>query len=101
MQAASAGAVPVATPVEQAAPSTAAATAAPAPTTGTLSIAVQPWATIYVDGVQKGITPPLKKLTLPLGEHEVRLENPNFPAYVQKINVDAKKPVTIKHDFGQ
>ncbi len=98
---ASAGAVPVATPVEQAAPSTAAATAAPAPTTGTLSIAVQPWATIYVDGVQKGITPPLKKLTLPLGEHEVRLENPNFPAYVQKINVDAKKPVTIKHDFGQ
>lgn len=98
---ASAGAVPVSTPVEQAAPSTAAATAAPAPTTGTLSIAVQPWATIYVDGVQKGITPPLKKLTLPLGEHEVRLENPNFPAYVQKINVDAKKPVTIKHDFGQ
>lgn len=98
---ASAGAVPVATPVEQAAPSTAATTAAPAPTTGTLSIAVQPWATIYVDGVQKGITPPLKKLTLPLGEHEVRLENPNFPAYVQKINVDAKKPVTIKHDFGQ
>ncbi|SFG94267.1 non-specific serine/threonine protein kinase [Duganella sp. CF458] len=97
---ASAGAVPVAAPVEQAAP-TAAAAAASAPTTGTLSIAVQPWATIYVDGVQKGITPPLKKLTLPLGEHEVRLENPNFPAYVQKINVDARKPVTIKHDFGQ
>jgi non-specific serine/threonine protein kinase len=62
---------------------------------------VQPWATIYVDGVQKGITPPLKKLTLPLGEHEVRLENPNFPAYVQKVTVDAKKSVTIKHDFGQ
>ncbi|KQV51048.1 MULTISPECIES: serine/threonine-protein kinase [unclassified Duganella] len=99
---ASAGAVPAATPAEQAAPGTAAATAAaPAPTSGTLSIAVQPWATIYVDGVQKGITPPLKKLTLPLGEHEVRLENPNFPAYVQKVTVDARKPVTIKHDFGQ
>ncbi len=85
-----------------AAPGTAAASSeAPVPTSGTLSIAVQPWATIYVDGVQKGITPPLKKLTLPLGEHEVRLENPNFPAYVQKITVDARKPVTIKHDFGQ
>ena len=71
-----------------------------APTSGTVSIAVQPWATIYVDGVQKGITPPLKKLTLPLGEHEIRLENPNFPAYVQKVNVDARKPLTIKHDFG-
>jgi len=91
-----------AAPAASAAPGTAAAaTEAPAPTTGTLSIAVQPWATIYVDGVQKGITPPLKKLTLPLGEHEVRLENPNFPAYVQKVTVDARKPVTIKHDFGQ
>ncbi|MGW8390658.1 serine/threonine-protein kinase [Pseudoduganella sp. HUAS MS19] len=91
-----------AAPAAQAAPGTAAAPSeAPAATTGSLSIAVQPWATIYVDGVQKGITPPLKKLTLPLGEHEVRLENPNFPPYVQKVTVDARKPVTIKHDFGQ
>ena len=98
------GATAAAAPAAQAASATAAsntAAAAPAPTTGTLSIAVQPWATIYVDGVQKGITPPLKKLTLPLGDHEVRLENPNFPAYVQKVTVDARKPVTIKHDFGQ
>jgi len=98
------GATAAAAPAVQAASASAAsntAAAAPAPTTGTLSIAVQPWATIYVDGVQKGITPPLKKLTLPLGEHEVRLENPNFPAYVQKVTVDARKPVTIKHDFGQ
>jgi non-specific serine/threonine protein kinase len=72
-----------------------------APTTGSVSIAVQPWATIYVDGVQKGITPPLKKLTLPLGEHVIRLENPNFPAHVQKVTVEARKPVTIKHDFGK
>jgi hypothetical protein len=83
------------------APNTATAAAEPsAPTSGTVSIAVQPWATIYVDGVQKGITPPLKKLTLPLGEHEIRLENPNFPVFVQKVTVDARKPVTIKHDFG-
>lgn len=86
------------------APAQAAQTAAPAepsaPTSGTVSIAVQPWATIYVDGVQKGITPPMKKLTLPLGEHEIRLENPNFPVYVHKVTVDGRKPVTIKHDFG-
>ncbi|WP_374586138.1 protein kinase [Pseudoduganella sp.] len=75
------------------------ASAPAAPTSGSLTIAVQPWATIYVDGVQKGITPPLKKLTLPLGEHEVRLENPNFPAYVQKVTIDGRKSVTIKHDF--
>lgn len=74
---------------------------AAAPSSGTLAIAVQPWATIYVDGVEKGITPPLKKLTLPPGEHEVRLENPNFPAHVQKVTVDGRKPVTIKHDFGK
>ena len=80
-----------------------AATAAPAaaPTSGSVTIAVQPWATIYVDGVEKGITPPLKKLTLPTGVHEVRLENPNFPPHVQKITVDGRKAVTLKHDFGK
>jgi len=97
----SAGAAAPQASVSSASASASAAAAEPsAPTSGTVSIAVQPWATIYVDGVQKGITPPLKKLTLPLGEHEIRLENPNFPAYVHKINVDARKPVTIKHDFG-
>jgi len=98
---ASAAAPAAAEAAASAAPKTAAAAAEPsAPTSGTVTIAVQPWATIYVDGVQKGITPPLKKLTLSPGEHEVRLENPNFPAHVQKITVDARKPVTIKHDFG-
>ncbi|XLZ67753.1 protein kinase [Massilia sp. SR12] len=101
--AASASASVSAGPSASAAPAAAgdaATEAAAAPTSGSLTIAVQPWATIYVDGVQKGITPPLKKLTLPLGVHEVRLENPNFPAHVQKITIDARKPVTIKHDFG-
>lgn len=85
-----------------AAPAVAMAASAPAeaPAAGTLAIAVQPWATIYVDGVQKGVTPPLKKLTLSPGVHEVRLENPNYPAFVQKVTVDSKKPVTIRHDFG-
>jgi len=75
--------------------------AEPAPAAdGTLAIAVQPWATIFVDGVERGVSPPLKKLTLPAGEHEIRLENPNFPPYVRKVKVDAKKPVTIRYDFG-
>ncbi|MYN03545.1 protein kinase [Pseudoduganella sp. DS3] len=91
---------PVASAAAGAVPDAAAQEAPAAPTSGNLTIAVQPWATIYVDGVQKGITPPLKKITLPLGEHEVRLENPNFPPHVRKITIDARKPVTIKHDFG-
>ncbi|WP_028102192.1 serine/threonine-protein kinase [Pseudoduganella violaceinigra] len=95
-------AVDAASATAPAAQASAAAVAAEvaAPASGTVSITVQPWATIYVDGVQYGVTPPLKKLTLPLGNHEIRLVNPNFPAYVQKVTVDAKKPVTIKHDFG-
>ncbi|WP_342118799.1 serine/threonine-protein kinase [Pseudoduganella sp. OTU4001] len=97
---ASAAASEAVAPVE-ASPQAAVAPEPAAPTSGSVTIAVQPWATIYVDGVQKGITPPLKKLTLPLGDHEVRLENPNFPAYVQKVTVDAKRTVTVKHDFGQ
>jgi non-specific serine/threonine protein kinase len=92
---------PAATGAPGTANGTAPAAEAEAPASGSVAIAVQPWATIYVDGVEKGITPPLKKLTLPAGVHEVRLENPNFPPHVQKITVDGKKPVTLRHEFGK
>jgi hypothetical protein len=98
------------------APTTAEATAAPAakPTTessnkpankppvsstATVQFAVSPWGEIYVDGVKKGIAPPLTKLTLDSGKHTIELRNPSAPAYQTEVDLKAGDKVKIKHKF--
>jgi len=91
-------------PATQAAALPSVADAAPskpaAPSTGTVTLNVLPWANITVDGVAKGVTPPLKKLSLPEGQHQIKIENPNFPERVVTITVGPNKTATVKHDFA-
>jgi hypothetical protein len=39
---------------------------------------IQPWGTVYVDGVDRGVSPPVKRLVLSPGRHTIRITNPNF-----------------------
>jgi hypothetical protein len=39
---------------------------------------IQPWGVVYVDGVDRGVSPPVKRLTLTPGRHAIRVTNPNF-----------------------
>lgn len=72
---------------------------APAPTV-TYQLAIQPWGTVYVDGKQRGVSPPLKKLTLSAGKHTIKVVNPSFPDHVSSVTARAGKPGTIGHDFS-
>lgn len=64
-------------------------------------LTIKPWATIMVDGGAKGISPPLKKLTLPDGRHRIRLINPNFPDHEIEIVANGKKREnSIDYDFS-
>jgi serine/threonine protein kinase len=63
--------------------------------TGVFKLAVQPWANVYVDGTLKGVTPPLKRLTLPEGKHQIRLVNPSFPDHTVDIIVSNKKKIGV------
>jgi non-specific serine/threonine protein kinase len=89
----------VATAAPASAPVTQAAKPA-APPGGTVTLNILPWANVTVDGVAKGPTPPLKKLSLPEGQHQIKIENPNFPEHVVTITVGANKSATVKHDFS-
>ncbi|MDL2356350.1 MAG: serine/threonine-protein kinase [Pseudomonadota bacterium] len=65
-------------------------------------LAIKPWGTVYVDGRERGVSPPMKRLSLTPGKHRIRIANPNFPDV--SINVDASKDRsggTIEHDFTQ
>jgi eukaryotic-like serine/threonine-protein kinase len=80
---------------------TAAATAAPnALAQGTLQLAISPWGQVDVDGAPVGTTPPMTRLTLSEGQHTVTVRNADFAPYTVTVQVQADRPVTVRHRFG-
>lgn len=67
--------------------------------TGTVLLAVKPWAEVRVDGVARGHSPPLKQLTLPAGRHTIELLNPASSPVKQQIEVRANQQVTVSQQF--
>lgn len=67
---------------------------------GLVQLAISPWGQVEVDGVTVGTTPPLSRLTLPVGKHQVVVRNDDFPPHTVTVTVDDEKPVTLRHRFG-
>jgi serine/threonine-protein kinase len=80
-------------------PATATAAAAPL-ATGTVQLAISPWGLVEVDGVAAGAAPPLSQLTLSEGAHQVTVRNDEFPPFTTTLQVQADKPVTLRHRFA-
>ena len=47
---------------------------------------IQPWGVVYVDGVDRGVSPPVKHLTLAPGKHTLRITNPAFADRVFRVD---------------
>ncbi|KQV52170.1 hypothetical protein [Massilia sp. Root335] len=47
---------------------------------------IQPWGIVYVDGVDRGVSPPVKRLVLTPGRHAIRVTNPNFHDRVLEVD---------------
>ncbi|MCW5636912.1 MAG: PEGA domain-containing protein, partial [Rubrivivax sp.] len=77
-----------------------AAASAP-PANGTLQLAISPWGEVEVNGQAAGTTPPLTQLTLPAGSHAITVRNADFPPFTTTVQVQAGKPVVVRHRFGQ
>lgn len=69
--------------------------------TGTVKVNIKPWGTVFVDGVSKGVSPPLKRLALPEGKHQIEVVNPNFSAHKVEIQVTKNKTANIEYDFSR
>jgi hypothetical protein len=74
--------------------------ASPAIVTGAVRLTVLPWAEVWVDGVKRGVTPPLKSLDLPAGMHRVELRNPAADPVLRRVEVQAGQSVDVTHRFG-
>ena len=68
--------------------------------TASYRLAIKPWGTVYVDGKERGVSPPLKKLALTPGKHKIRIVNPNYPDFLMDVNLSKNKSGTIEHDFA-
>ncbi len=67
--------------------------------TGTVRFTVSPWGEVFVDGASRGVTPPLKQLTLDAGAHRIEIRNPAGPTWTKNIDVVAGKRTTLSHRF--
>lgn len=95
-----ASAAPAAPPTAvQLAPAGVAAADAVAGTTYTLL--VRPWGRIVVDGVERGVSPPLRHITLPPGAHTIRIVNPGFPEHTVHVQSARGETGTIELDFTE
>ena len=65
----------------------------------TYKLLIKPWGTVYVNGIDRGVSPPVKRLTLGQGQHTIRIVNPNFPEHVMTVTAGDAENATIEHDF--
>ncbi|MGB3436583.1 MAG: serine/threonine protein kinase, partial [Achromobacter sp.] len=89
---------PAAAPAE--APAVAAEDAAkPKPVPVLVRLDIRPWGEVWINGVARGISPPVKELRLIPGKYQVVLRNAGLPPYRTTLEVKAGKPAVISHVF--
>lgn len=66
---------------------------------GVVSLSIQPWGEVYLDGKKQGVSPPLLELQVVPGKHTLEIRNTTFPAYKEVIVVKAGASIKIRHSF--
>ena len=75
------------------------ATPTDVPVDGTVRLDIKPWGTVVIDGVTRGVSPPLKQIQLPVGAHTVEIANPPAAPLKRTIEVTRDAPLTVSHTF--
>ena len=68
-------------------------------TPGWIRFNVRPWGQIYIDGENKGPTPPIKKIAVSPGRHVIEVRNHASTPFRQTIVLDEKTTVRVAHTF--
>jgi serine/threonine protein kinase len=58
-----------------------------APKTGKVRLSIKPWGEVLVDGKLRGVSPPLKELSLAEGRHRIRIRNGDFPGFDHELDI--------------
>ena len=69
------------------------------PAAVTVNLSIAPWAEVYVNGVRKGVSPPMRTLSLTPGSYQIELRNGSDAPKKMQLRVQAGKPATLSHRF--
>jgi hypothetical protein len=86
-------------PKRQTKPAAPAPSAPPAPPTGKIQFSIKPWGEIVVDGKARGVSPPIKELSVPEGRHRIKIRNGTFPGYESELDIKAGSTGSISYSF--
>lgn len=66
---------------------------------GRLELAIAPWGKVFVDGQERGVSPPLRVLDISAGSHTIVIHNSDFPPFVERVVVKTGEATKIRHRF--
>ena len=69
------------------------------PAKASVLLLIAPWGEVYVDGQKRGISPPLKSLSLAPGKHTIEIRNSSLPVHRETIDMKPGTQIKIKHTF--
>jgi eukaryotic-like serine/threonine-protein kinase len=72
---------------------------APPPADGVVSLAVTPWGEVFVDGASRGVSPPLTRLPLSVGLHNIEIRNGDAPAFTARVEIRPGQTLSVQHRF--
>ncbi|MCY1377439.1 hypothetical protein D9M68_704360 [compost metagenome] len=65
----------------------------------TVRVAVRPWGEVLVNGRSRGVSPPLRELSLAPGRYQVTVRNASAGEHRMTLTVAPGKPAAITHQF--
>lgn len=65
-----------------------------------VQFSIKPWGEVFINGASRGVSPPLRSLSLPPGEYRVNVVNGNLPPYQRTLTVRAGESTVIEYRFG-
>jgi eukaryotic-like serine/threonine-protein kinase len=73
---------------------------APAPPRdGRVAFAISPWGEIFVNGISRGVSPPLTQLALPPGLHDIEIRNTAASPFTVRVEVRPGETIAVQHRF--
>ncbi|PCE33045.1 serine/threonine protein kinase [Burkholderia ubonensis] len=70
------------------------------PATVAVRFHVRPWGDIYVSGVRRGASPPLRSVSLAPGTYQIEIRNGELPPLRRTVTIDpGSKPISIDYAF--
>lgn len=71
----------------------------PKPVPVQVRLDIRPWGEVWINGIARGISPPVKEVRLIPGKYQVVLRNADLPPYRATLEIKAGKPAVISHVF--